>query len=599
MAFDGLFMRALREELSSHIADGIIDRIYQPARDTVVLSIYTRQGVKRLLISVRAQAPRVHITARQFKNPAHPPPFCMVLRKHLTGGRIDGIEQPGLERVFRFNIFTPHDPVKLRKALVVEIMGKHSNVVLVDPEGEKIIDGIKRYTSDVSRWREVLPGKPYIPPPPQNKLDPLDLSEEELEKKVGQFSPALRVEEFIWQAVSGFGPEVSREVIARSGFDTDLRVGEMGAYELACLARTVRDLTRKLVFGPWLPRVVFNDGSPAAFTAIEFQHYEGLRAVEYSSLSEAVDAYFSHLETKEVFTGRLRALSGVVEKELKKCYRKEEVIREALAKGEKAEEFRRAGELIIANLHLIKRGDKALVAADFYEPGSPPVEIPLDPELNPSQNAARMFEKYRKAKATYSRARETWAELQEEIQYLQSVLYELEEAKTLEDLEEIGAELTEAGYMGTAGRQQKKKAPALLSVVLEDGSRIYVGRNNVQNDYLLRRVAQDTDVWLHAKDVPGSHVIIKSPRPEVSEDTLYRAASLAAYFSRARYSSKVPVDYTQAKNVHRPKGSRPGKVLYTDYSTVYVTPDPAMIGGLLPGFATGMPRWHSGHESGG
>lgn len=578
MAFDGLFLSAIKEELSYWVGSRV-DRIYQPDKDTVLLHLRKAREIKKLLISIHAEYCRIHFTEAHFLNPPEPPLFCMVLRKHLYGAVLAGVEQPGLERVLKL-LFHANDELgrPMERHLVAEIMGKHSNLLLLDPSGPTIIDALRRYTHSVSRYREVLPGKEYVPPPPQNKRDPRGLGEE-IAQVIWQEPLDKPLKEVLVERLDGIGPLTAQEILFRAGLPADITPQDCGEYEAVRLHQALEEVLASSSPPSWEPTVVKDPCKGAlAFAAFDLKQFTGLPRERFPSPSQACETFYEEKRARGLLISEKRSLTNLVERELKRCLKKEALQTETLASAAEASRYRVYGELIMANIYRLKKGDREFTTENFYEPGSPEITIELDPSLTPAENAARYFQRYQKAKNAAQKASEQLKETREEIAYLNSIMQALEMADSLEDLKEIREELVRSGYL-EAPRQNKKGAQAPppkafnpLKVISSDGFTILIGKNNRQNDFLSLKVAGDEDIWLHAKDVPGAHVIIRTQGKPVPPRTLEEAAGLAAYFSRSRQAGRVAVDYTTAKHVRKPPGARPGMVLYDNYRTIYIEP---------------------------
>ncbi|MDH7576476.1 MAG: NFACT RNA binding domain-containing protein [Bacillota bacterium] len=581
MSPDGITLSVIVRELQELLIQGKVERIFQPEEHEIILHIRRPGQSFRLLLSAQAENARVHLTGKEKKNPPSPPLFCLVLRKYLEGSRLIRIEQVDLDRVLRLT-FTRLEESGLyqEKILIVEIMGKHSNIILLEPKTGLIIDGIKRYSHAVSRHREVLPGRPYLPPPAQNKVHPLDLTEEMFRETLLKGPWEKPTSELISCHIAGIGPVLGREIAARAGLDCDLRLEYCGEHELRTLWTAFQKAVPPLLQGDYQPTLIFERKRPICYAPVALIQYQGLRAVSQKSMNQILDQYYTVRQEINRYQQLLNTLKNTVKREQERCLKKILISQQVQAEAEKALGYRLQGEMLLAHLHQIPRGQKHVVLPNLYEPEAPPVEIELNPSLTPSQNAQQLFRKYTKARNTLNFVREQMMQTAGEQKYLASVLTALDQAETLQELEEIRTELEEAGYIKAKNRKHKKGKreasnlqPQILRFTSPEGFEILVGKNNKQNDYLTMRLAKNDDLWLHAKDVAGSHVVIKAqPGRSIPPATLERAAQLAAYYSEARHSSKVPVDYTKRKNVSKPARARPGYVIYENYETVFVAP---------------------------
>lgn len=578
MAFDSFALAAVKKELAAKLSGGRIERIYQPERETGVFYVRQQGQVFKLLFTTSATSARVQLTSGTYHHPVSPPPFCMVLRKHLEGGKILSFHHPPLERVLSLRIAGQGELGREEKVLVAEIMGKHSNLVLLDAETNTVIDAIKRHTFATNRYREVLPGREYVPPPQPEKVNLLTAREEDFTKALLSQSKSLWLPSALTNCFLGLGPELSKEIVARAGLDPETPLKNCGTYELERLWLACQELLQVYQTDAWQPTLVTSGKEYIAFTAYNPLQYQGMPKIFFTSMSEALDTYYAARLEKEKFQRTFQNLSQTVNQALKRTAKKLGFQEEALATTTKVLEYKTFGELLTANLYQLKGGEESFTTENFYSPQREPVTIPLDPALSPAQNAQSYFQKYRKAKESRLKLLPQIAETKEEIQYLTSILASLKQAEKINELLEIKAELEETGYLerekkvkGTAGKEK----PAFLTVTLANGDQILIGKNNKQNDYLTFKVAQAEDLWLHAKEHPGAHVIIKgaSPGKEVSPATLAEAARLAAYYSDAREAKKVAVDITRRKYVRKPPGAKPGFVLYDHHRTLYVSPE--------------------------
>ncbi|SHE35307.1 Rqc2 family fibronectin-binding protein [Desulforamulus putei] len=585
MAFDGLVMAAVARELADKLTGGRVEKIQQPGPSEIVMVIHTRErGRQKLLLSADARDARVHLTEGSYVNPLAPPIFCMVLRKHLEGGRIRSLEQVGLERILKFSIDSRDELGRPgEKLLICEVMGKHSNILLVDPDNNTIVDGIHRYSHAVSRYREVLPNRPYLSPPEQGKRDPRTFSEEQFRTEIMDSDLAARVADVLLQRIAGVGPQTCREMVARAGLPLDYRLEHCGDYELTQLWRQVQWVCTMLEEGSFEPTLLLDRrGQPLEFAALDITHIKAHRR-EKGGMSSVLDRYYEKLNNLRLLEGYRQSLLQTVRKEISRLKKKLSLYQKSLATAEKAEKYRIYGELLTAYLYQIEQGPEAKVQ-NFYDPEGTEAVIPMDPSLTPAQNAQAYFKKYLKAKNTRDAVINQLEQAESELSYLEAVETAVLQAPDMEDLTEIRGELEEQTYLKPKVQQGRSKAkkeqsrPRPLSFMSSDGYTILVGKNNKQNDYLTLRLAGDEDLWLHTKDIPGSHVIIRCDRgPDVPDQTLLEAATLAAWFSKGRQSGKVPVDYTRRRHVWKPKGAKPGMVLYDNQRTLYVTPSEELV----------------------
>ncbi|WEG11634.1 NFACT RNA binding domain-containing protein [Pullulanibacillus sp. KACC 23026] len=559
MSFDGIVTHAIVRELNGLLKTGRIVKVYQPHDTDLLLHVRAGGTTYKWLISASAQFSRTHLTKEAFNNPKEPPMFCMVLRKHLEGAFIESIEQIGFERILHVHIKGKNEiGDTVQKKLIIELMGKHSNIMLVDGKEGMILDAIKRLSPSVNRYRTILPGRPYVNPPEQDKLNPLTIERDDLLRRL-DFN-AGKLDRQLVEHVEGFSPLLAREVLFRAG---------LGHRE--ALLSAFFDLQQQIRENRFEPTIVQVPQKKEAFHVVALNHLGGISET-YDSVSDMLDSFYALKAESDVVKQKTSDLGRFVGNELKKNESKLQKLRETLKETEEASTYQLYGELLTAHMHQVKKGDALLKAVNYYDPDQAIIEIPLDPNKTPSDNAQRLFKKYNKLKHAKQVVQEQIQQTEEEIVYLEHVAQQIESA-SLRDIEEIREELEEGGYVRKRRRQTKAKQakPVIESYTAADGTTILVGKNNKQNDYLTMRLADEDNVWLHTKDIPGSHVVIRSDQP--SDETLKEAAELAAFYSKSRYSSSVPVDYTFIKHVRKPNGAKPGFVIYDHQKTLYVTPD--------------------------
>ena len=556
MAYDGIITAAMAEELNRLLSMGKIDKIGQPLRDRLVFTVHTKNGNLKLLASSGSSDPRVHITEENLPNPPEPPPFCMLLRKHLVGARIVSVSQVGSDRIMEMFFEAMNElGFTVSKKLVFEIMGKHSNIILVDTESNKVIDSIKRVSFDTSRARQILPGVEYAYPPSQDKIPFSEVTEDQLAGLPGESDVILKT-------IGGISPQVAESMatIIQDEVITD------GKIKTSTLKKHLTE------YGA--PHIYMDQGNnPVDFHVMELAQYEpSLGRVDFPDLSKCIEYYFDH---KDV-AGRKRQMSHDIYRKvtalLEKNQHKLQKLYEDLHTAENADTFRLYGELLTANLHLVSPGSKEVEVVSYYD-GSK-VLIPLDPKYSPSKNAQMYYKKYGKAKTAVKEKKVQIQDTQVDITYLESVLQNLNEADTPDEIEAVRTELAEAGYIRNK-RHEKRPRKAKISprkYISPSGFEILVGHNNKENDELTLKLADKTDTWLHTKDIPGSHVILRTRGEDPSSDDIYCAASVAAYFSKAKDSGQVPVDYVKVRYVKKPAGAKPGMVIFTNNHTVYVEP---------------------------
>ncbi|MDR6551511.1 NFACT RNA binding domain-containing protein [Paenibacillus qinlingensis] len=572
MALDGLVLHAIVHELQMYVG-GRINKIHQPSENDIVLQIRTQRQNVKLLLSANPTYPRVQTTEQVSINPMDAPMFCMLLRKYCESGVIEAVEQIGMERVIRFQIRHRDElgDVSL-KYIIVEIMGRHSNIILLDPETDTILDGIHHVTPAISSYRVVMPGSKYVAPPEQDKQNPLEVDAEAFVQTLantqsheGDAAP-IQPEQQLVAAFSGLSPLIAKEIVYRSKQRNE-------AADTSSLWQSFSEIMMATRENRYEPVIVEQESTgKLSFAMTPLTHIAGTTK-SYPTPSACLEQFYGDKAERDTVKQRVSDLLKFLQNEVNKNVKKLEKLQDTIEDSKDADKFRILGELLTASLHTIKKGDKSVQAINYYEEDQAMITIPLDPLLGPAENAQRYFKKYTKLKNSTAIVEEQITQTHQEITYLTTLLQQLSVA-SLPDIEEIRDELMEQGYVRDRNKKQRKKKkkdkPALACYESSEGVPIYVGKNNTQNEYLTNRLASSMDTWLHTKDIPGSHVVI---RGEFSDTTLLEAAQLAAYFSQAKNSSQVPVDYTTIKHVHKPNGSKPGFVIYVNQKTLYVTPE--------------------------
>lgn len=550
MSLEGVTIKCLCHELQS-LSGAIIRQVYSPEPGLLTIPLWKSNEVV-LLISLAEG--RIHLTSRRFTNPSQPSPFVMLLRKHLKGGRITAIEQPGLERLVRISVERGDE----RCGLICELFGR-GNIILVK---DGLILG-ELYRSQGERSKE------YRPPPSQGKLDPFGLTEEGFVRLLQEDERPLR--EALASKIDGLGPRLARELALRAGVEPESQAAVLSEEERSALFREVRALFAAIEQGRFEPMIYFDGDRPVDATPFPFKLYEGLRAEPRASLSQALDEYFAASGAQAAFAAEQARLLRLVREELARLERAATRVREDRAKAEDYEHYRRLGELVLANLDQLERGQRE---AELTDPLTGRVErVALDPRLSPTENAQALFKRYKKLKRGVEKLRERERELAEELEHLRAVELALEQAEGAADLAELEEELRAEGYLKEERPKRFEAGPAGPREFLVNGYRILVGRSGRENELLVREAHRE-DLWLHARGLPGAHVLIKSAGRKVPEEVLERAARLAAYYSKGRTGTKVPVTYTEVKYLRKPRGARPGAVLVQhEEGTLFVPPE--------------------------
>lgn len=570
MPFDAIFLTAVIRELRPLLGSRV-DKIQQPSRDTVLLHL---RGRGKLLLSANVNRPRIHLTEASFENPAQPPMFCMLLRKHLTGGRLQEIQQPPAERSVSL-IFDCTDEMGIpcRKSLILELMGRNSNLILTGAEG-RILDCLRRVDFEMSEQRQVLPGLFYRDPPRQDKRIPQETDEAEIAVLLSAAEPGRRLDQWLLGTFAGISPLIARELCFRFTGATDTPLAGLSLPALAAFLEA--QFTSMDSFTPVL---LLRGGVPAEFSYREILQYgDFMEETRCGSFSQLLDRFYTQTDRAERMRQKSQTLRKTVTTLHERVLRKLELQRRERDSTLNREQLRRMGDIVTANLHAITRGQALLRAENFYEADAPLIEIPLKPELSPQQNAAKFYKEYAKAKTAEKILTQQLAQGEAEAEYLAAVLDELSRAESEADLAEIRQELEAGGYLRPADRKKQPKLPPSkpMEFVSGDGYHIFVGRNNRQNDQLSMKTARKDDLWLHIQKFHGTHVIIACAGMRPPDRTVTEAAMLAAFYSQAKNGQNVPVDVTQVRNLRKPNGAKPGMVVYDRYQTVIVTPDPEL-----------------------
>ena len=569
MAFDGITIACLRKELSDRLVGGRITKIVQPEADELLLTIKNNAAQYRLLLSASASLPLVYLTEKNKNAPMTAPGFCMLLRKHLGGGRITAVTQPSLERILRFEIEHLDEMGDLcHKYLIAELMGKHSNLIFCREDGT-ILDSIKHVSLAVSSVREVLPGRTYFIPHTQDKLDPLTASPAEMIEAVCAKPAPLG--KAIYTSLTGFSPAMAEELCHRSFLESARPAAALENRERDMLQHQLLRLMENIKGEDFTPRIYYNGKEPAEFSAVPLTMYEDLDAQSFEDMSGLLESYYAVKNTLTRIHQKSADLRRVVQTALERTRKKYDLQLKQLQDTEKREKYKVWGELIHTYGYGVPEGARSMQALNYYT--NEEITIPLDSTLTAQENAKRYFDKYGKLKRTFEAVTKLLEETRNETEHLESIQTALDMALTEEDLAPVREELVEYGYIRRKSGRNSGKKPKLSSrpyhYLSSDGFDIYVGKNNFQNDELTFQFASGNDWWFHAKGVPGSHVILKSEGRELPDRAFEEAGRLAAYYSKNRGGDKVEIDYVEKKHVKKPGGGKPGFVVYyTNYSLV-------------------------------
>ena len=588
MPLDAVCLLAAVREINDTAAGGRIDKIYQPERDEIVLSIRLMRGGVRLMISAGANAPRLHFIDAQRENPAAPPMFCMLLRKHLQGAKICSITSPDLERMVTIECDTTDEMgVQSKKYLACELMGKYSNIILYGADG-RIIDAVRRIDGDISGKRQVLPGLFYHQPPPQDKINLLEVSSAGVAAAAYAAQDQTPADKWLLGHFKGISPLICRELAARACGETGKPMCELSRPERENLVRELAHLVEMIQTGDFRPYLLTHteDGSVFDFTFLPILQYGNLvQNKEAPSFSQLFAEFFEKKSNAERIRRRAQDMIRTVTNARDRLRRKLATQRQELRKTQDRDKYKRKGDLITANLYQIERGARKVKVIDYYDPECPELEIELDIRLSPQGNAQKYFKLYNKAKTAEEKLTEQIAQGEDDLEYLESVLESIAEAENLTDLAQIREELVTTGYLSAKQDKGKRRHAKPVSgkpfhYRTSDGFDVFAGKNNTQNDLLTLKTAFKSDMWFHTQKIHGSHVILVCDGREPTDLAMTEAAEIAAYHSQARSSAMVPVDYSQVRNIKKPNGAKPGMVIYHVYKTAYVTPSEEKIAKL-------------------
>ncbi|WP_434311349.1 Rqc2 family fibronectin-binding protein [Hominifimenecus sp. rT4P-3] len=570
MALDGITIACMAAEMREKLTGGRIAKIAQPETDELMLTVKNQKEQLRLLLSASASLPLVYFTDKNKPNPATAPGFCMLLRKHIGGGKILSVTQPGLERVLRIEVEHLDElGDTCRKYLIIELMGKHSNIIFTDSE-DKILDSIKHISLNVSSVREVLPGRPYFIPETKQKRNPLSITEDEFYEHICTLpQPAGKA---LYTGMTGLSPLIAEEICFLAGLDSDQPMQALGEKERLHLYKTFQHLMEDVREERFSPNIIYQGEEPLEFAALPLHLYPEAGQKIFPSMSQVLETYYAEKSTITRIRQKSAELRKIVQTALERNYKKYDLQQKQQRDTEKREKYRIYGELLQTYGYELSGGEKALTAPNYYDDNKE-ITIPLDSTLSAQENAQKYFERYNKLKRTHEALIDLLAETKAEIDHLESIRTALAIALLEEDLVEIKRELQESGYIKKHGGEKKKVKVTSkpFHYLSSDGFHIYVGKNNFQNEELTFQFASGGDWWFHAKGMPGSHVIVKSEGKELPDRVYEEAGQLAAYYSSGRDAEKVEVDYIQKKHVKKPAAGKPGFVIYhTNYSLMAI-----------------------------
>ncbi len=582
MAFDGIVTRAVVEELKNTLIGGRINKIYQQERDEILLNIHNNRTNYKLVISASSNNPRIYLTEHTKENPGSPPLFCMVLRKHLSSGTILNIEQSTLDRIIFIDVSAIDELGQpMEKRIIIEIMGRHSNIILIDKDSLKIIDSVKKISEDISRVRQVLPGLMYENPPLQDKSNPLDRSREEFFNYLNTSKQNLKIYKFFYLNYIGLSPLISKEICFYSNIDIDRTINSLSEDDKNLLFNSFNFFMGNVKSNNFNPTLILENNMDAiAFHALELNQFGLDNKISLNSISQVLDKYFYRKDVSDRLNQQSSGIKKSIGVKLDRAINKLSKQKNELLDSRDREKYKIYGDLISANLHNIPKGQESIELENFYDENMNMMRIPLNIKYSPVTNAQRYYKRYSKLKNAENLLVRQIPATKNEIDYLENVLVSIDNSTEIEELDEIKDELIQEGYIKANRKDRNKKKQKLSKphhYISEDGFNIYVGKNNKQNDYLTLKFSHRSDIWLHVQKMPGSHVIIDHQGRDIPDSTLEQAGLLAAYYSKARNSNNVAVDYTERKNVKKPRNAKAGRVIYNNFKTINISPDIKLV----------------------
>lgn len=573
MAIDGVTLSCCRYDLENSIIGAKVDKAYQPRSDFLTLRLRYQKENPVLLSAIDPRQSRIHLTDVKFSNPQEPPVFAMVLRKHLYNGKIKKIKQPGMERMLIIKVQNNNQIY----SLIAEIMGKYSNVILVNEENI-VLDAMKRIPPEKDANRTLVPNVKYEPPPPQDKTNPYELTTKKWGKLLSNNFSELTYRAIL-NNVQGFGPEISKEIVFQADINLEKNYNDLTKGEKESLKKSLFSYLKRIKNEDYQPTLGVNENGDIKYqSAYPLYYKKDLQHKHFESTHKMFDYFYENHIVKKDRERKRKRLKDIINKYHEKNEEQQKIIRGKIKQSQEADKYKRRGELLKANLHRVNEGQEEIEVIDYYKEDQPEITIPLDSDITPAENVDKLFNKYNKLKKSRDHLVKELARFRHEEKYLSQVEHELEQAEALTELDEIEEELISEGYIQQKNQKKsikKDKKSKPRKFFSSDGYQILVGRNNRQNDKLTKKISSKEDIWVHTKEIAGSHVIIRNHKPDenIPDSTIKEAAILAAYFSKARQSQNVPVDYTKIYDVNKPSGAKPGIVYYDNHKTLYVNPD--------------------------
>lgn len=575
MALDGFTLSSIVYELKNTILGGRIDKVHQPEKDEIILHIRSKGNAYKLLLTATAGSPRLHFTEIAKENPLTAPLFCMVLRKYLMSGKIVDITQPNFERILNIHVESIDELGDYsEKILILEIMGRHSNIILTNKEG-KILESINHVSLDMSSVRPISPNRMYTLPPNQDKKDPLNTTRDEFLELVKN-SEDLK----LYKLYNGFSPILIKEILASANIDENVQPCTLSEEQFQNLFISFDKVVSFVRNNEFSSQIIYDKEKLVDFTAFEYEIFKDYEKLEFESISKLLEYFYKSKDLTYRLNQKSSDLKKLITQNIERCMKKRDIQKQTLKDISNREQLKLFGELITSNIYAIKKGMDKVVLNNFYSEDYEEVEILLKTNLTPAENAQKYFKKYNKEKRTFIAINEQSVQNEDELVYLESVLSSVQTCKDERDIKEIRDELAEQGFLkkkkdNKKNKNTKKAKP--MHYISSDGFHIYVGKNNTQNDELTLKFAKSLDMWLHTKNIAGSHIIIVADGREISDTAINEGANLAVYYSKASNSSSVAVDYTPRKFVKKPNGSKPGMVIYETNKTAFITPDKTLI----------------------
>ena len=580
MAYDGIFLNSIKDELYDKLIGGRVDKIYQPDKNEIIISLRNGGENYKLLMTSVSSCPRIQLTHITRKNPEQPPMFCMLMRKHLIGAYIREIRQIDFDRIIEIT-FECKDELQttVSKSLIIEIMGKHSNIIFMDTSTKIIIDSIKRVAENVSSIRQIYPGLKYISPPLPEKINPTRVTREEFLNAFEKTNEGMLIYDFIYKTFTGMSPFISREICFVSNLNESACIGELCVEAKEKIWNSFNKIMNTIKNKEYFFNIYTNEELKIYdFYCIDLEYLKSYKNNSFENAGDLLDTYYYDLDNKNKINQKVSNLIKSITTKLERDKKKVEKQRNELLSAEDRDKYKIYGELIIANLHKTPENNK-LTVLNYYDPEQKEITIPLDKRFNLKQNSQKFFKRYSKLKNAEEELQKFIEVGNDEIKYLENILFSIEECQTTDDLDDIYIELINEGFMKRKSKVKKVKEykPEILTYISSAGHEIMVGKNNLQNEMLTFKIGKKEDYWFHSKGIPGSHVIIKTNGDELTDEEYVEAARLAAHYSKAKNSNSVEVDYTKKSNVKKPANAKPGFVIYETNYSMLVEPDISRI----------------------